>query len=275
MSKLLSAGFARLWKNKLFYCEILIACTLAAVASCTQFREMREYNVTITLEHSLFNCTPFILFFAAAFISLFTGSEYSDGTIRNKLIVGHTRADMYLTEFIVNSVATLIVYAAQLLLAFALGLTMFGFFTIPVSEVLLQLLNALFMIVALSALFTMLSLLISSKSTSAVICLLLVCAFFVAGMYLNSGLSEPEMYEEYYMLDSSGELAKTEPMPNPRYISGVKRQVYQFLFDFTPMGQAVHVADYTFEWYYPLYSLILIAITTAPGLFLFRRKDIK
>ncbi len=274
MSKLLNAGFVRLWKNKLFYFEILIFCALAAIACFTQFREVRDYNVTITLEHSLFNCTPFILFFAAAFIALFTGSEYSDGTIRNKLIVGHTRFDVYLTEFIVNSAAILIVYTAHLLLAFMLGLTMFGFFTIPVSVVLLQLLNALFMIIALSALFTMLALLISSKSTSTAICLILVFSLFFAGMVLNSRLSEPEMYQAY-MLSENGVPVMGELTQNPLYISGVKRQVYQFLFDFIPIGQAIHVSDYTFEWYYPLYSLVLIAITTAPGLWLFRRKDIK
>ena len=77
------------------------------------------------------------------------------------------------------------------------------------------------------------------------------------------------------VLDDEGNIGVGEPYPNPRYISGVKRQVYQFLYDFIPMGQAVHVADYTFEWYYPVYSLLLIAITTVPGLLLFRRKDIK
>lgn len=275
MSKILSAGFARLWKSKLFYSELFVSCFLSAVASCTQFREVRNWDAIIPLEHALFNCTPFILFFAASFIALFTGSEYSDGTIRNKLIVGHGRFDVYLSEFIVNSAALLIIFFGQILTAFVLGLPMFGFFTVPVTEILLQLFDAVLMIIAMSALFTMLAMLINSKSSSTAICLILVCALFLAGMILQSSLSEPEIRESYLMLSVDGELIMGDPEPNPYYISGVKRQVYQFLFDFIPMGQAIHVADLSFAWYYSLYSLLLVAITTVPGLFLFRRKDIK
>lgn len=275
MSKLLDAGFARLWKNKLFYLEIIMFCIMAAFVSCTMFREVKNWNAEIHLEDAFFNCTPFILLFAAAFVALFTGSEYSDGTIRNKLIVGHTRFGVYLAEFIVNSVATLIVYAAHLVVALALGLPMFGFFTVPMSRVLLPLLDALFMIIALSALFTMLTMLIGAKASSAVVCLVLVCALFIAGMFLRSALDEPEMYTDYIGIEN-GIFIMGDPVPNPRYLTGIKRQVYQFLYDFLPMGQAINVANYSaFQWYYPLYSLILTVITTVPGLLLFRRKDIK
>lgn len=275
MSKLLSAGFARLWKSRLFYLEIIISCGLAAIAGCTQFREVRNWGATIPLEHAFYNCTPFILFFVPTFIALFTGSEYSDGTIRNKLIVGHTRFDVYLSEFTVNSAAMLIVYLAQLVVAFALGVPMFGFFTVPISMILLQFMDGALMVIALSALFTMLALLISSKSGSTAICLILVFAFFMVGMILQAKLSEPEIYESVLGLNADGGLIMGDPKPNPNYVSGVWRQVYQFIFDFIPMGQAIHVADLTFAWYYSLYSLALIAITTVPGLLLFRRKDIK
>lgn len=275
MNKLLSAGFARLWKSKLFYVEIIISCGLASVASCSQFREVIKWGAIIPLEHALFNCTPFILFFAAAFIALFTGSEYSDGTIRNKLIVGHTRFDVYLSEFIVNSAALLIICFSQILTALVLGLPMFGFFTVPVTVILLQLFDAVLMIIAMTALFTMLAMLISSKSGSTAICLIFVCVLFLVGMILQSALSEPEIRESYMMLSVDGQLIVGDPEPNPYYISGLKRKVYQFLFDFIPMGQAIHVADLSFAWYYSVYSLILVAITTVPGLLLFRRKDIK
>lgn len=275
MSKLLSAGFARLWKSRLFYSELFVSCFLSAVASCTQFREVRNWGAEIPLEHAFFNCTPFILFFVPTFIALFTGSEYSDGTIRNKLIVGHTRFDLYLSEFIVNSAAMLIVYMGQLIAAFALGVPMFGFFTVPLTVILLQFLDAVLMIIAMTALFTMLAMLISSKSGSTAICLILVFAFFLTGMILQSSLSEPEVYQDYLLIDGTHEVVPGQAKPNPHYVGGVKRQIYQFILDFIPMGQAIHVADLSFAWYYSVYSLILIAITTVPGLLLFRRKDIK
>ncbi|MCM1148762.1 MAG: ABC transporter permease [Butyricicoccus sp.] len=274
MSKLLSAGFARLWKSKLFYLELAIAAILACTALTSQYREMVNYNVDVPLEHAIFNCTPFMLFFAAAFIALFTGSEYSDGTIRNKLVVGHARADVYLSNLIVNCAAVLIPYFVLLIIPFAVGWGLFGFFTVPLSRVLLTLLNALLMIVAACALFTLLAMLVSNKAANGVICLILVFLLFFAGMYLQNSLDEPEIYQNYIIF-VDGVPVMGDPEPNPRYLTGVKRQVYQFLYDFLPMGQAIHVADYTFRWYYPLYSLLLASIATAAGLPLFRRKDIK
>ena len=36
----------------------------------------------------------------AAFCSMFIGTEFSDGTMRNKLIVGHRRREIYFTNFL-------------------------------------------------------------------------------------------------------------------------------------------------------------------------------
>ena len=49
---------------------------------------------------------------AAVFISLFVGSEYSDGTIRNKLVVGHSRMRIYLANLIVCSIACVLISLA-------------------------------------------------------------------------------------------------------------------------------------------------------------------
>ncbi|MGY3662454.1 MAG: hypothetical protein ACXAHE_00930 [Roseburia sp. 1XD42-69] len=40
---------------------------------------------------------------------MFLGTDYSDGTIRNKLTVGHTRTNIYLANLIVTFAAGLLI----------------------------------------------------------------------------------------------------------------------------------------------------------------------
>ena len=45
----------------------------------------------------------------SAFCSLFVGAEYSDGTIRNKIAVGHSRAAVYLANLVTCSAAGVLI----------------------------------------------------------------------------------------------------------------------------------------------------------------------
>ena len=69
----------------------------------------------------------------------------------------------------------------------------------------------------------------------------------------------------------------SEPLPNPNYVDGVKRELFQFLSDTLPSGQSISVCSY--ELGRPVLSLISSAViallTTAAGIACFRRKDIR
>ena len=58
---------------------------------------------------------------AAILTSMFIGSEYSDGTIRNKLVVGHSRMRIYLANLIVCSVACVLIFLAYITGVFVVG----------------------------------------------------------------------------------------------------------------------------------------------------------
>ena len=64
---------------------------------------------------------------------------------------------------------------------------------------------------------------------------------------------------------------------NPNYLTGTKRQIYEFLQDFTPGGQALQLAGLQAE--HPaqlaLYSGMILLLTTCCGILVFRRKDLK
>ncbi len=106
------------------------------------------------------------------------------------------------------------------------------------------------------------------------ICILTAFALFFVTISLYSALAQPEMSEAAVMTD--GEMS-IEMMPNPNYISGIKREIYQFFLDFLPSGQCAQIAN--LEAPHPIrmgiYSVIIIVLSNVLGIFGFRKKDIK
>ena len=131
MNKLLSADFTRLWKNKVFWlgaaCMALLACWIICIGYGQNVRWADDIGFEPNrLDAYLFQFAPMIGGFAAVIISLFLGADYSDGTIRNKLIVGSRRRDIYLSNLVVCTAASLICMAAYLIGAFAVGIPLLG-----------------------------------------------------------------------------------------------------------------------------------------------------
>lgn len=75
----------------------------------------------VVLDGCLFEGLPLMGLVSAIFTSLFIGSEYSDGTIRNKLVVGHSRMRIYLANLIVCSIASILISLAYTAGVFVIG----------------------------------------------------------------------------------------------------------------------------------------------------------
>ena len=128
MGKLLSANFARLRKDRFFWCllaAVIIASLVNILNSARSFEVMTESGYGLTLEDYYFNQATLMGVYCALFASLFLGTEYSDGTIRNKLTVGHNRSHIYLSNFLVCLAASLTLLAAWLITC-SLGFFLMG-----------------------------------------------------------------------------------------------------------------------------------------------------
>ena len=70
-------------------------------------------------------------------------------------------------------------------------------------------------------------------------------------------------------------------MPNPNYVSGIRRDIYQLLMDVSPGGQNYVMTNSAYQGIlrYPallcIYSAAVTVISGAAGIFVFLRKDIK
>lgn len=276
MNRLLSAGFAHMKKDKVFWICAGFLFALGGVTAFMNYQDQLKYGVQVPLDGIFFYFTVFNGILSAVFCSLFIGTEYSDGTIRNKLVVGHSRNAIYLSNFILSAASGLLMNLAFIIAVSAAGIPLLGFFQTDICIVMLFLLGSIMMSLAFSSIFTTLSMLNQNKAVVAVICIVGVVVLFIAAMYIQNRLRAPEFYEGYTFIDLQGN-SSSEPVANPRYLRGTARAVYQFFLDFLPTGQAIQFVDMSGRhlWLMPLYSMLITVVTTVGGLFFFRKKDLK
>ena len=194
MYKLLNASFFRLKKNKIFYFIIVVSIVMALFVLHSRYTdELKDiqYGFPLTdlktTDRLLIDNLVIIGFLMSLFTSLFVGTEYSDGVIRNKLIAGHSRISVYIANFIMSVVVGIIVEVIYLLIVASIGIPMFGGIQIPISDFLYVLLDSFMIIVFYAGIFTFISLICSNITTSTVICLLLTLAMMIMAILQTPG----------------------------------------------------------------------------------------
>ena len=277
MPKLLSANLARLWKNKFFWICLAVSFAIPAsivLSACLQ--AARNPDVIYALDRYYLQSLPFLGFFVALFTSMFLGTEYSDGTIRNKLIVGHDRVSLYLANWLTCCGASLLFLAAALIAPFV-GAPKLGFFQITTEArywVVIYLV-IIFFTIALSAIFTLVAMNVSNKASAVVAASFLFFVMLIGASVIYNALCEPEMVSGIVLVD--GKMQMGEPTPNPQYIGGTLRKVYEILLDILPTGQAILLTDEGLT--YPLrkiiFSILLAGISVFGGILFFQKKNLK
>ena len=207
-------------------------------------------------------------------IGAFIGTEYSDGTIRNKVVIGQKRTSIYLSNLIICALVSVVMCAAFFIAYLCIGIPLLGFFEMDIKQVLLFTLAVFVLAIAFASIFTLISMLNHNKAITAVVCILLAFLLLFAGAQFNKMLNEPETNMGLMMTDNGQEY---QEIPNPNYLEGGERKVVQFLYDFVPGGQALQCVSLEANniTVLPAYSLIIIVLTTGFGVFFFKKKELK
>lgn len=284
MRNLLSAGFARLWRSKALWLSCVFLAGEVITALRTRYNDRVTLGVTNYLDGGFFYYVVFIGILVAVVTTLLLGTEYSDGTLRNKVTVGCQRRDIYLANLIVCSVAALIMCAASIIPGLCVGLPLLGGFHMGVMRAVLFIIGTLTLALAFAAIFTLLAMLVSNRTVSAVAAILLALTLMAVGVYIDSRLQAGPTVDGLviHTTDEAGAIdwdnTVTQQTPNPLYLpDGPLRTAFDFLHDFTPGGQMMQFAAVCPKRPEMLvvYNVVIIALTTALGVFLFRRKDLK
>lgn len=284
MSRLLTSTFFRMLKKIVFWI-LLICMFIYGVYSASNFAS--EASAGFAIDGCVFDFVPFMGLVAAIFISLFVGSEYSDGTIRNKLVVGHSRMQIYLANLIACSLACVLISLAYVVGVIVVSSSKGGELLTETSIIAMCLICSLFLSIAFTSIMIMLAILNTNKAGNVVVSMILALIMLVSSSYIYQRLGEPETYDNYVSVNEVGIPTQVEQSPNPLYIDGTPRAVLEVVNDLLPSGQAMQLADAfdsegiahknienaSYRWLG--YSILVIVVTSSLGIALFRKKEIR
>ena len=287
MYKLLNAGFSRLKKSKVFWGMVIIN---FGIAYYCLYSTIYDDNVYASL---IFNIMILKLFIGI-FVSLFVGLEYDNGTIKNKVIVGHSRINIYMSNFIISTVAGFFIWLSYMLTVLFFRF-MLGVIWLPLDQILILALHSLFIIMGYSAVFNLISMICSNITMSTITCIFLAIGMFVGGPYLYEK-STAEAYYELQHTDLNGNI-QYEKKENPNYSGEKIKQACKLIVNLIPSGQITQMSQHRTvqmiekenliieteqlnESFYRkepeliAYSLIFITITNCLGVLVFDKKEL-
>lgn len=293
MRNLLSANLARLLRGRVFW---LIEAGIFTWGAIAYFLCKINTGNSYSFDNGniyFFNEMTFIGITIACFCGFFIGTDYSDGTIRTKLAVGHSRKNIYLANLTTVFFAGIMQLVAYKLAACTVGYAFMGrkvFDTLyePFAAIALSLLS----VCGSAAITTFLSMVIMDKPKAVLVNVLVSLFILAAGVAALKSVLQPETIKRIYepetgqyqfvqeIEEMEGTFLLAEDVPNPKYLTGIERKFYEcaaavlpcaqglccsLIDDEIPMLSGLHVAGTT----------LLVAIMTAGGIAVFRKKDIK
>ena len=303
MLRLIKASLIRYLKSPFLIVVFLCSLVLGIIHGVNEWRfihqDLDSYNTYVWLVSPMsdiwFKCSIWLLI---VLISLEIGKEFSEGTIRNKLYIGHTRMSIYLSEMISCLVMVLISY-----LMFMIPTLIGGryFFSELSTVACMCLLVELLLFFAVWGIFSaVLSMLITNRAVGVVAVFSVMLFFAVINTNLRSYYYNTDPAEITSTVVEISEDGKPylfeETEKNPWYLDGIPKALVNIEHEVDPFSRSYNACNYAYI-HYPekavsaefemqaqinrqLKEDVLILILTGVifivgGSFLFQKKDLK
>lgn len=208
------------------------------------FTAYSAYPEKIHIFGKSFIVGSYIMFFLSVFITSFICTDYSCQTIRNKLVVGHSRVAIYFSNFITVWIGSVIITAAFWITLLAISVFVGFEAGMPPNELCFLILTQIAAVTALVSLYVLLSELVTSKSAAVTAALILSLICFVCSA-ANTDISFLSVFFKDIL--PSGQLDQIVGMETAADIKRI----------------------------FPVYSLAVTVVSTAIGVLIFRKKGFK
>ena len=278
MMKLLRAGFRRYFKNIFTWITFAIIFLIGCLGAAEVGPHSSPDDIYLL---SLVIGIP-------AMITLCIGMEVGSGAVRNKIVKGYRKGQIFLCELIM---ALTIVFVMFVITGASFILPNLPILkTIPFEVLCKIVIGMIMMNLGVAVIAVAISCLIHNRAISAVLSLVLILGILFMGYYLNDQLNNPEFFVAY---NSEGTMIENS-LRNPNYVDGAQRTIYEFLYNANPMGQMIEYSEVLSPYFTPhyvkletpqeemdfinsapLYSLGIILIVSSAGYILFRKKNVK
>ena len=264
MMKLLNSCLFRLYSNAVCKIACLAAIFMGIFSPVFGHRllvVMAAPESVYSLDYGFFTFINVMAFVVAAFCSFFIGIDYNDGTIRNKIVSGHSRMGIYIANLTVNVVAACVLCTGYLFLAFCVGRPLLGtFHHFSKTQIAGLILSAYLVLIAVAGLVTLIGMAVSNMVVSLGIS---VCAVIAS---LCFGVHQLNMQTDAVF-----------------WLGESKRGMALFWMDFLPSGQIMqffalrvraNIGNLN-----PMVmiagSLAFVVVSTVVGMMLFAKRDLK
>lgn len=164
MRKLLKASFIRLFNSSEFQLTPIILTMINMVMFITMLKHYKENNCTSTPEQNILMHLTYIVFAAAMLVSLFVGTEYSNATIFNKIICGHSRTKIYFSYLLTTFTGTALAHLITIVVTTIVCRILLGPPTVSLGELASGYLFSLVPIASLTALFLFITVCIQNRA---------------------------------------------------------------------------------------------------------------
>ena len=258
MRRILRADLKRLGKSFAFWLSLL---GMLMLSSAFMFLQATAMDYTVPLSRVIFLPMSIYGIVMAAFVSAFVGTDFSDGFIRNKLLVADNRSSLVISQTIVSCVGCIIVYILVIAFSFGIGRLFFEN-NVETVEFTLFFILGTSMSVVTGCIFSVITMISGNKTQAIILCMGIAFGLFFLCLHTNEVLVQTEY--------KNGVL-------NPHYVNGIRREVCSVLHDMNPCGQAAQLSAW--KVWHPVRALIInlfiIAGSAVLGCSMFCVKDVK
>ena len=249
MTKLLRACVRRYTHNTIFWIAAVI--TIGLGISIAHSTRMTYYDDALVIAQMLIH---------AVMISWVVGKEFKEGIFRNKVIVGHSKGSIFLSELICGVGIAFVLYFLCAVIFVA-----FNFYEVPLlpaSLIVKIFVDYVLLNMCLAAIFVTISCLFSQQAIIAIVNIVLVLLITTGSQRLYAQLSQPQYLERYETvnsewIDENGNIRYKEVkvdgseylVDNPTYVGGVKRDIYDTVYKLSPYGHIIEFVYFNMDWH--------------------------